>query len=138
MGSQPPPRGFFGRFLRYWLPVLVYLTVIFSLSAQSNLPTPMPFRNADKMWHVLEYGGFGLLLGRALRAGMRGRAALAVAVASLALGSLIGAADETFQRGVPGRESSALDWAADTAGVALAQGFILWLALDARREARWL
>lgn len=138
MGRQPPERGFFSRFVRYWLPVLVYLTVIFSLSAQPNLQTPMPFHNADKMWHLLEYGGFGLLLGRALRAGLRGRVALAVVGATLAIGSLTAAADETFQRSIPGRESSALDWAADTIGVALAQGLILWLAREPRREARWL
>ena len=138
MGRQPPERGFFHRFMRYWLPVLVYLTVIFSVSAQPNLQTPMPFRNSDKLWHLLEYAGLGLLLGRALRAGLRGRVALVVVAASLAIGSLIGAADETFQRNIPGRVSSALDWAADTVGVALAQGLILWLGREPRREARWL
>jgi VanZ family protein len=138
LGRQPPRRGFFPLFIRYWLPVLVYLTVIFSLSAQPNLKPPMSFQNSDKFWHVLEYGGLGLLLGRALRAGQFARAALVAAGVALAAGSLIGAADETFQRSIPGRESSAADWAADTAGVALAQGALLWLALDPRRAARWL
>ena len=138
MGLEPARRGFFDRFMRYWLPVLVYLTVIFSLSAQPNLKPPMRFQNSDKVWHLLEYGGLGLLLGRALRSGLGGRAALAAAGAALAIGSVIGAVDETFQRSIPGRESSVLDWAADTAGVTLAQGLILWLALEPRREARWL
>jgi VanZ family protein len=124
--------------MRYWLPVLVYLTVIFSLSAQPNLKPPMPFRNSDKSWHLLEYGGLGLLLGRALRAGMTSGAALAAAGAALATGALIGAGDEIFQRSIPGRQSSAADWAADAAGVTLAQGALLWLALDPRRAARWL
>jgi VanZ family protein len=57
---------------------------------------------------------------------------------ALALTSLVGAADEIFQRSVPGRESSVSDWSADTLGAALAVGFILWLARDAGREARWL
>jgi len=122
----------------YWLPVLVYLTVIFSLSAQPNLRPPMEFRNSDKLWHLLEYGGLGLLLGRALRAGLAARPALAAAAGALVLTSLVGAADEIFQRTIPGRESSVLDWSADTVGAALAMGFILWLARDARREARWL
>jgi VanZ family protein len=124
--------------MRYWLPVLVYLTVIFSLSAQPNLRPPVRFRNSDKLYHLLEYGGLGLLLGRALRASVGAGPALAVVAAALVLGSLVGAADETFQRSIPGRDSSVLDWAADTAGVALAQGFILWLARNGRREARWL
>ena len=124
--------------MRYWLPVLVYLTVIFSLSAQPNLTPPLQFRNSDKLYHLLEYGGLGFLITRALRAGVAVGPAFAVAGAGLVLGSLVGAVDETFQRSIPGRESSALDWAADTAGAALAQSLILWLARNGRREARWL
>lgn len=124
--------------MRYWLPVLVYLTVIFSLSAQPNLRPPLQFRDSDKLFHLLEYGGLGFLLTRALRARLGVHPAITVAGAALALGALVGAADETFQRTIPGREPSVLDWAADTAGVALAQGVILWLARSGRREARWL
>jgi VanZ family protein len=124
--------------MRYWLPVLVYLTVIFSLSAQPNLTPPVRFRNSDKFYHLLEYGGLGFLITRALRASVATGPAFAVAGAALALGSLVGAVDEAFQRSIPGRASSASDWAADTAGVALAQGLILWLARSGRREARWL
>jgi VanZ family protein len=124
--------------MRYWLPVLVYLTVIFSLSAQPYLRPPMEFKNSDKIWHLLEYGGLGLLLGRALRAGLAARPALAAGAGALVLTSLVGAADEIFQRTVPGRESSVLDWTADTAGAVLAFALILWLARDAKREARWL
>ena len=122
----------------YWLPVLVYLTVIFSLSAQPNLKPPLRFKNSDKLYHLIEYGGLGLLLGRALRAGLGARGALAAGAGTLVLTSLVGAADEIFQRTIPGRESSVLDWSADTAGAALAIGLLLWLARDARREARWL
>ena len=98
----------------------------------------MEFKNSDKLWHLLEYGGLGLLLGRALRAGLAARPALVAAAGALVLTSLVGAADEIFQRTVPGRESSVFDWTADTAGAVLAVGFILWLARDAKREARWL
>jgi VanZ family protein len=131
-------RGFFSRFMRYWLPVLIYLTVIFSLSAQPNLKPPVQFRNSDKLYHLLEYGGLGFLLTRALRAELGTGPAIAVGSAVLVLGSLVGAADETFQRSVPGRQSSAYDWVADTAGVALAQGLVLWLLGTRRREDRWL
>ena len=48
LGGRPGERGFFHRFMRYWLPVIVYLTVIFSLSAQPNL----------KLRRVLDRFGF--------------------------------------------------------------------------------
>ena len=135
-GGHHAPRGP-SRFTRYWLPVLVYVAVIFSLSAQPNLKPPLPFPNSDKLLHLLEYGVLGLLLTRALRARLPARRPLAVAVVALALGSAVGAADETFQRSVPGRQSSAFDWAADTAGVALAQAAFAWLARNPQ-AARWL
>ena len=40
---------------------------------------------------------------------------------AIALGVLIGTADELFQAVVPGRDSSALDLLADTIGLTLAQ-----------------
>ncbi len=79
---------------------------------------PLPFENFDKLYHLLEYGVLGLLLVRALRAGARLTAA--TGAAAVVLGVLIGGADEFFQRGIPGRRSSALDWITDAAGVLLA------------------
>jgi hypothetical protein len=54
-------------FVRYWLPVLVYVAMIFTLSAQSHLRVPFRFQNADKVVHMTEYCGLGLLVVRALR-----------------------------------------------------------------------
>jgi len=115
---RPPERHGAARFARDWLPVLLYLTVIFVVSAQANLKVPLPFPNSDKVCHLLEYGGLGLLLARALRRG--GPVGAATGGAAQLLGMIAGAADELFQRGVPGRVSSPYDWAADTAGLALA------------------
>jgi VanZ family protein len=120
----------------YWLPVLVYLTVIFSLSAQPNLRPPLQFQNSDKLCHLLEYAGLGLLLGRALRAGLDARPALLAAAGSLLLASLVAACDEVFQRSVPGRQASVFDWAADTLGAAIATGIIVWVSRERRRVPR--
>jgi VanZ family protein len=120
----------------YWLPVLVYLTVIFSLSSQPNLRPPFQFNNSDKLYHLLEYLGLALLLGRALRAGLDARPAFLAAMASLLLASMVAASDEMFQSTVPGRTSSVLDWAADTAGAAIATGIILWISRERRRVPR--
>ena len=126
------------RFARYWLPVLAYLAVIFSLSAQPNLTPPLRFQNSDKLYHLAEYGGLGLLLARALRPELPGARPIAVASLAVLIGSGVGAADERFQASVPGRDSSPFDWTADTAGVALAQGVFAWLARRSPESSRWL
>lgn len=140
MFQRPPARTFFQNFLRFWLPVLLYLTVILALSAQPYLKLPIRFNNADKLYHLIEYGGLGWLLVRALRGTMRLRTPVAAAAIAIVLGSLFGAGDEYFQSFVPGRDSSPYDWMADTAGVVLAQ-IVYVLAVVATtpepRSASW-
>jgi VanZ family protein len=119
-----------GGFIKAWLPVLAYVVVIFTLSSQPGLRPPFDFENGDKLAHTLEYGGLGFLLVRALRTGPRGMGPVTGGLAALAIGMAVGASDELYQRIVPGRDSSVLDWMADTGGLILAQ--LAWLAL--RRE----
>lgn len=121
MTEHPPRRSFFQLFFWYWAPILVYVTIIFSLSAQPNLRPPLQFPNSDKFFHMLEYGGLGFLLARGLRAGARIRLALTAALIVAAVGGLIAASDEIFQSTIPGRESSLQDWFADFTGLLLAQ-----------------
>lgn len=119
--TRPPERSFFTLFMRFWLPPLLYVTIIFVASAQPNLHAPLGFRFGDKLLHVAEYLVFGLLLARALRAQLRVRRPLLAAAMALGLVLLIGAADESLQSFIPGRECSALDLAADVVGGAIAQ-----------------
>ena len=119
--QRPPERRAFIVFVRYWLPVLVYLTVIVVLSAQPNLKPPFEFNNSDKLMHVLEYFGLGVLVARALRATMRLSMPLIAALCAMSFGIIVGTGEEYFQSFVPGRVSSAFDLLADTAGLALAQ-----------------
>ncbi len=121
MLRPPPARTDFQLALWFWLPVLAYVTLILVLAAQPNLQPPIRFTAADKVCHLLEYGGLGLLLARALRAQLRARAPLVAAAMALGLGVLVGATDETVQRFVPGRDASLYDLAADAVGLALAQ-----------------
>jgi VanZ family protein len=113
--------SFFGTFLWYWLPVLVYVTIIFVLSAQPNLQSPFTFQNGDKLAHILEYGGLGFLLARAFRGARPDTAPLIHSLTALIIGMAIGVSDELFQAHVPGRDSNPLDFLADTIGLALAQ-----------------
>ena len=119
--ERPQERRFFSLFLLYWLPVLLYLTVILVLSAQPYLTPPLELPNSDKVMHVLEYFGLGVLVVRALRATMRITLPLVAALLALSFGILVGTGDEYFQSFVPGRQSSPFDLLADTAGLILAQ-----------------
>ena len=119
MGRRPAQRPVSTKFLLFWLPILLYVGLIFILSAQSDLKPPIKFPQSDKLMHLLEYGVLGLLLARAIHA-VWPRLTPA-ALLSLCIGIAIGTGDELFQSTVAGREPSALDLLADTLGVGLAQ-----------------
>jgi VanZ family protein len=114
-------------FVRYWLPVLAYVVLIFLVSAQPRLKSPMRFQNADKVVHILEYGVLGLLLTRALHTIPRLQGMLLAGVAAVAIGGCVGIGDELFQGFVPGRQSSRLDLVADFIGLSLSQLAYLWM-----------
>lgn len=107
--------------LRNWLPVLVYVAVIFFVSSQPNLAPPIKFEGSDKFWHLLEYAGLGFLLGRGLRGSNPNVSPLAIGLITIAIGMTIAASDEIYQRGIQGRDSSPIDFLADSAGLVLAQ-----------------
>ena len=116
-----------------WLPPLIYMAVIFSLSSQ---PDPMPGVSLlvwDKALHVVEYSVLSVLFCRALYG--EGLAALRVAVFSILLTSAYGATDEAHQAFVPDRQAGVDDWLADTGG-ALAGAVLFSTASRLRRPLR--
>jgi VanZ family protein len=117
-------------FTRDWLPVLVYVSLIFFLSAQPNLQPPLHFENSDKLMHLLEYGGLGVLFARALRDNFPARSWVFTSLLALGAGLVIAAGDEYFQSFIPGRESSVFDWLADGTGLTFAQLAYLAFARD--------
>ena len=121
MVTRPPKRRFFVLFMSFWLPVLAYVAVIFALSAQPYLQSPLHFLNGDKIMHAGEYLVLGLLLVRALRATLRVSRPLFAAMITIGLVLVVGASDEFFQSFVPGRQSDVFDVLADLAGGAIAQ-----------------
>jgi len=118
---RPPERRFFILFMGFWLPVLAYVTVIFTLSAQPGLTPPLRFTSADKLLHLGEYLVLGILLVRALRATLRVSRPLFAAMIAISAVVLVGAADENFQRLIPGRQCDLLDFLADVSGGAIGQ-----------------
>jgi VanZ family protein len=106
-----------------WLLVLLYVAVIFVLSAQPGLQLPGRFELKDKLAHALEYAGLSWLMFGAVRKSWPQAAASRRALLSMLAIALLGVADEIFQMSVPMRDSSAYDWVADMVGASLAQSW---------------
>lgn len=120
--------------VRYWGPVCAYAGLIFYLSAQSHPEEQLPSLVtlfSDKVLHVIEYAVLGVLFYRGFRWGADvswRRWAVPLAVLCT---SLYGISDEIHQSFVPFRESSWLDWVADTVGA------VLGAAATARLVTLW-
>lgn len=126
------------RWLWYWLPVLIWMALILSMSGQSDLPVRQNPRTGEvikttftmaKIAHVVEYGVLALLLCRALAgslAALRAAPAVVAIVAALAA-TAFGVADEWWQSFTPTREPRATDVLLDgTAAVVAAGCWWLW------------
>ena len=150
-------------FLKYWLPVLLWMTVIFSASADtgssqrsSRLIEPFvrwlfpgvsePVVEAvvfyvRKCAHVTEYAILALLLWRALRKPVpNDRRPWSRAQIALVMGIVViyATSDELHQRFVPNRQGTFHDVLIDTTGAAL--GLFVWWGVtrwwQRRREAK--
>jgi len=110
------------RLLTVWLPVVIWVAVIFTFSSIPSLSTGLGTWDTilRKGAHLTEYAVLGGLLYRAL-----GREPLA-----LAMGIAYAATDELHQYFVRGRHASPVDVAIDAVGVAV--GMLVWLRLRER------
>jgi VanZ family protein len=104
------------------MPVCAYAGLIFYLSSQPHPEEDLPsfvLSFSDKVLHVGEYAVLGGLCYRALCWGTNESwRNMAVPLAVL-FASLYGMSDEIHQSFVPFRDSSWLDWVADTIGAAV-------------------
>lgn len=119
--------------LRTWILVGGYLALIFGVSSIPQDPLSHTcFKVSDKMAHLAEYAGFGLLLSVASRSTFRRVRRWVLLVVVVLIGAAVGALDETYQMTVPGRERELLDWVADVTGVlvgsCLAMAISSWMA----------
>jgi MYXO-CTERM domain-containing protein len=94
-----------------------YLVLVFGLSSIPHLTPPGNISNTDKLAHFIEYGILGVLLFRALAAA--GLPLVRAGLVTILIGGMIAGLDELYQ-GTVGRDRSAGDWGADTAGLAVA------------------
>ena len=112
----------------YWLPAVLYAGMIFYMSAQSHpeeqLPSFVLKDISDKVLHAVEYAGLAVLCYRAFRWAAGPSVARQAFVLAIVTASIYGVTDEVHQFFVPFRESSWLDWLADTAGATV--GALSW------------
>ena len=106
--------------MRYWVPPLLYMGLIFAISSMKQPPLPMPkfeWLTIDKLYHFIEYAILGGLLARAfLKAKPSIVPAQLIWGLSAVLSILYGASDEWHQTFVPGRFATLGDWVADAIG----------------------
>lgn len=116
-----------------WGPAALWAGVLFFLSelpgGGDGLFGGLP-AGTDKLVH----GGLYLILGLFLAWGKTRTGFAGPAILLLMMGAGYGALDEWHQSFVPGRDVSAGDWMADTAGVAL--GLLLFSSLGSRFRGR--
>lgn len=118
--SMPSSKQSLKYWLKYWAPPLLYMGLIFGISAMEQPPLPMPefeWFTIDKLYHFVEYAILGGLLAIAfVKAPPRGfRAKWGWSAAAL-IAILYGASDEWHQTFVPGRLATFEDWVADVIG----------------------
>jgi VanZ family protein len=104
------------RSLKRWVPLVIWVVLIFSLSSIPSLPVNYPESSFgfDKIAHFTEYLVFAFLFYRALNEGSVKKVRL---ICFLVIVSALGVAvlDELYQ-GLVGRDSSCTDGLADLAG----------------------
>jgi VanZ family protein len=104
--------------IRRWLPLIVWIVMIFTLSSIPGLSSddvrlPTGF---DKLVHFIEYAVFALLYYRGLSyGGVRIRWSIVIIV--ITSGIAVAALDEMYQSYIPRRDSSLYDLVMDSAGV---------------------
>jgi VanZ family protein len=143
-------------FLKYWLPVLIWLLLIFigstdlmSAEQTSRIIGPLlrwlkPDISAQliaqvqffvrKGAHVTEYAILAVLFWRALRATLRSTSILSIGAGALIVSALFAVSDEFHQSFVATRTASESDVLIDTSGAIIALAICY---LMARRRENW-
>jgi len=137
---QSNPWRYWGRLAWHWLPVLLWMGVIFCLSAQPRTALPVaPVRPLDnplkKLGHVVEYGLLAVLLLRAMRGSWPGRPARRHAVLAFLLSLLYAVSDEFHQFFTPTRNPRPLDLFLDSLGMIWALTLVGFIRQLRRRIA---
>lgn len=122
------------KFIKYWMPAIVYASSIFILSSFQHLPQPELFPNADKIIHIIEYAIFTFILVRAFGSIESQTGKNQIFYFAVIVSSIYGLSDEIHQAFVPGRECSFIDWLSDTFGALI---FLFICILNRKKEEKF-
>ncbi|MBC8277880.1 MAG: VanZ family protein [FCB group bacterium] len=102
-----------------YLPVLVYMAIIYALSCLHRVPLPLLDKHmADKLYHVAEYTILGYLSFRAFDKGFSWNRYHSL-ILGILFATIYGITDEFHQLHVPGRSFSYWDMLADFIGASI-------------------
>ena len=136
VASSPINSALVNSLLRYWLPLVLWMGVIFFLSAQPTLPYhPDTLLDSilKKAGHMVEYGILTFLLWRALSRGW-GTLLWSPLVTAFLVSVLYAVSDEYHQTFVPGRNGTPVDVGIDAVGALVALLVLGGLGKKGRRE----
>lgn len=123
-------------FIKFWLPIPLYLGMIFALSSLSTIPFAMPkIENFDKLMHFSEYAILAVLLSRAINSTSRPRSLWLRLLLCVLVVAIFGALDELYQSTVPNRQSDVWDLLADSLGGLVGSGLFFLLVGRRGRKA---
>ena len=97
------------RFIKYWVPVIVVCTAIFTSSSIEEPVVEVEVRYFDKFVHLATYAILGYFVLRALREYQFNLSGISLLIVAIALTTFYGIADEIHQSYVPGRITSVAD-----------------------------
>jgi len=121
------------KFLKFWLPAVLYAILIFIVSSfEWPFTAGLEATGLDKLAHFLEYAIFGFLMARAVRGSDEKLSRGLVVSIAFAIGALYGITDELHQSVIPGRCAAISDFFMDALG-SLAGAAAFFLLLKNRR-----
>ncbi|OGM59013.1 hypothetical protein A2955_03255 [Candidatus Woesebacteria bacterium RIFCSPLOWO2_01_FULL_37_19] len=124
------------RFVRYWLPPLIWALVIFVFSSLPSIKASNIYWKEffiKKSGHMVEYGIFTVLLYRAFLNYLKDEKK--AGLYSTLMSSFYGASDEFHQLFTPGREPTVRDFLFDSLGSILAI-LIIWKVINASQKLK--
>ena len=115
------------KILFYYLPVIIWLVLIFGISSLSHLPDVRQYwLPLDTIGHFFEYAVLGFLLVRAVYFGNTAPDLKQSVMITMGIALFISAADEFHQLYIPERIASIPDFIADCAGIGMSLIFFRW------------
>lgn len=104
------------RIIFYWLPVVIYMSLIFYLSSIPGTYVTTKISINDKILHIIEFFGLAFLLYRCFNTAENKNVKKHEYLLAIALAVLYAISDEFHQSFVPGRAADIIDVIADSIG----------------------